>query len=78
MRRKASKLALISVIAIAGCATPASVTPKPDIRPVAQSNKAIKEHVTEIRKGTSEALKINKDLQGDIDSALGELNKLDR
>lgn len=68
---------LLSLAFLSGCATPAvTVSPKPDIRPVAQSNKAIQVSSKKIRSYSDHTLKLNQDIQSNLDSGLNALDKL--
>lgn len=70
---------IIASLALASCATPravTTVTPKPDVTPVRTSNRAIREHVSAIRKSNAEAIKTNQSIGDDIKSADDELKKL--
>lgn len=73
---KLSLLAIVCIAFLSACAAPPVVTPKPDIRPVAASNKKIRESVKKIHESTSVTLKLNQDIQANLDSGISALDKL--
>ena len=68
--------ALILVLFVAGCSTPAVTTPKPDIRPVARGNKQIRESASRSKKYGQETLKLNQGIIENIDSSINALDKV--
>jgi uncharacterized protein YceK len=67
----------IAGLVLASCSTvPTNIAPKPDVTPVSTSNKQIRESSTKIKTSNTQALKLNKDIQGDLSSAADELDKL--
>ncbi len=67
----------IASLVLASCAqVPTNIAPKPDVAPVTSSNKQIRQSSSKIKTSNTKALKLNKDIQGDLGSAVDELNKL--
>ena len=69
-------IVIASMLAV-GCSTvPTSVTTKPDVTPVKESNRQIRESSAKIKASGEKSLKYNQDIQSDLNSAETALNKL--
>ncbi len=68
--------AIVLFLFVTGCSTTAVTTPKPDIRPVAQSNKQIRDSAGRSKKYGQETLKLNQGIIENIDSSINALDKV--
>lgn len=67
----------LSSLLLSNCASPVTgVTPKPDVTPVVQSNRAIQASAKKLHESNKQTLKLNQSIQESIDSAIGDLDKL--
>ena len=66
----------LACLAIASCQTPPVVTPKPDVTPVVTSNKRIQESSRKLHESTKATIKLNQDIQANLDSGLSALDKI--
>lgn len=68
MNRVSKLVLLLASALILGCSTPAIVTPKPDVRPVATSNQKIQSETKQVKTLTGRSREVTKSLRADLEA----------